>query len=174
MAEKLNNKEIDSNEFYNIIEDITQNEVVQKMKLYRQHADVNCFEHCYHVSYHCYKIARKMNMEYEAVTRAAMLHDLFLYDWREKTVPRRWHAFTHGKLACDNASKLFDLTDMEKDMIRKHMWPTTPIPPKSKEGFLLSFVDKYCAIVETGKYVFKKIYSKNIVRYASVFMGFIF
>ena len=50
---------------------------------------------------------------------------------------RRENTFTDlpiraGALA--NAEKYFDLTDKEKDMILRHMWPLTPVPPKSREG----------------------------------------
>lgn len=78
-----------------------------------------------------------------------MLHDLFLYDWRKKENGRKgMHALTHGKLACQNATKLFELTQKEQDIIIRHMFPVTPIPPNSKEGFLLTIIDKYSAIIE--------------------------
>ena len=40
-------------------------------------------------------------------------------------------------------------TDKEKDIIEKHMWPVTVAFPKSIEGFILTFVDKYCALSES-------------------------
>ena len=43
-------------------------------------------------------------------------------------------------------------TDLQKDIIAKHMFPVTLIPPKTKEGFLLTIVDKYCCIKETIDY----------------------
>ena len=42
-----------------------------------------------------------------------------------------------------------DLTEKEQDIILKHMWPVTLILPKYKESFIITFVDKYCAIQET-------------------------
>ena len=71
-----------------------------------------------------------------------------LYDWRKDDGWHKWHAFKHGKFALKNAIKEFNLTDQEKDMIKKHMWPVTIIPPRTKEGFLLTFIDKYCALME--------------------------
>ena len=48
-------------------------------------------------------------------------------------------------------SEIFELNEMEKDMILHHMWPVTIIPPKTKEGFLLTLIDKYCAMIEIKK-----------------------
>jgi uncharacterized protein len=41
------------------------------------------------------------------------------------------------------------LNDIEKDIIEKHMWPLTLKLPKYKEAFIVSFVDKYCAFMES-------------------------
>ena len=97
-----NYKELANNdvEFQKIIEPLIKNETVQQMKNYRQHYDTTCFEHCYMASYHCYSICKKYNLDYKSATRAAMLHDLFLYDWRKRQPDRKGlHAFTHGKTA---------------------------------------------------------------------------
>ena len=96
-----------------------------------------------------------------------MLHDLFLYDWRVRQPDRKGlHAFTHGKTACDNACKLFDLNEKEKDIILKHMWPVTIAFPKSFEGFILTFVDKYCAMSETAEVLKTRLFSKKAFRCA--------
>lgn len=39
------------------------------------------------------------------------------------------------------------------------MWPVTPIPPKSIEGFILTFADKYSASIESLDY-YRKMLSK--------------
>ena len=102
------------------------------------------------------------------------LHDLFLYDWRKRQADRKGlHAFTHGRTACENACKLFDLNEKEKDMIIKHMWPVTIELPKSLEGFVLTFVDKYCATSETFEVLKSKLFMKKAFRYAYVFLSLI-
>lgn len=136
-------------EFENIIKDIKENETVNLMKNYRQHFNTSCYEHCYNASYYCFLIAKKLHWDYKSVARAAMLHDLFLYDWRKRENNRKGlHAFTHGNTACQNACKLFNLTEKEKNIIKRHMFPVTPIPPNSKEGLLLTVIDKYCGLIE--------------------------
>lgn len=164
--EKINS----SLEFQSIIKDLIENETVQQMKNYRQHCDTDCFEHCYTSSYYCYVICKKLKLDYKSAARGAMLHDLFLYDWRKKNGREGLHAFTHGKASCENAEELFNLNDKEKDIIVKHMWPVTPMPPKYAEGFILTLVDKYCTLQETAKYMAKK----KIFKYAYVLLGTIF
>ncbi len=149
-------KQKDKNEFDDIIKELILNDTVQDMKNYRQHCDTNCFEHCYSAAYYCYKICKKLKLDYKSATRAAMLHDLFLYDWRDPNSHKRWHAFHHPRTAYENAAKLFDINKKEKDIILKHMWPTTIIPPKYLEGYVLTLVDKYCAIEETASSLIRK------------------
>ena len=154
-------------EFQNIIKPLIVNETVQQMKNFRQHYETSCFEHCYMAAYYCCLICKKFNLDYKSATRAAMLHDLFLYDWRERQPDRKGlHAFTHGKKACKNACELFDLNEKEKDIIIKHMWPVTISFPKSLEGLILTFVDKYCAISESFEVLKSRLFMKKAFRYA--------
>ena len=163
---------INNKEFQDIINELITNQTVLQMKNFRQHYETSCFEHCYMASYYCYKICKKLNLDYISCTRAAMLHDLFLYDWRVKQPDRKGlHAFTHGKTSCENACKLFDLNEKEKDIILKHMWPVTPIPPKSIEGFILTFVDKYCALSESFEIIKTRLFMKKIFRYAYLLLS---
>lgn len=162
--EKLMEKD---EEFKTILSPIINNETVQEMKNYRQHYETSCYDHCLQAAYYCYLICKKYNLDYKSATRAAMLHDLFLYDWRVRQPDRKGlHAFTHGKTACENACKLFDLNEKEKDIILKHMWPVTIAFPKSIEGFILTFVDKYCAMSESAEVLKTKLFSKKAFRCA--------
>ena len=135
--------------YMNIIKDIISNEMVQKMKEYRQHYNVSCFDHCLYVSYNLYKICKKHNLDYTSAARAGLIHDLFLYDWRKRENGRKGlHAYTHSKTAYENANKIFKLNDIEKDIVLKHMWPVTLGIPKYKESFLITIIDKYFAYSE--------------------------
>ena len=136
-------------EYLDIVKDLIINETVLKMKQYRQHFNVNCFDHCLFVSYNSYLICKKHKLDYISVARAGLLHDLFLYDWRKRQDGRKgYHAFTHGKTALENAMKITNLNDKEKDIIKKHMWPVTLEIPKYKETFIITLVDKFFAMVE--------------------------
>ena len=85
-------------EFNDIINSLINNEKVKEMKNYRQHCNTSCYDHSYSVAYLTYKISKKLNLDYVSATRGAMLHDLFLYDWR-KSKRFNFHAFKHGKIA---------------------------------------------------------------------------
>ncbi len=159
-------------EFELIIYDIVNNETVLQMKNYLQHYNTNCFDHCKMVAYYCYKICKKYNLDYVSATRAAMLHDLFLYNWRKRENGRKGlHAFTHPHTALKNASNLFELNEKERDIILKHMWPVTPKLPKYKESYIITFVDKYCALQETINAYKSKKKLQIAYRYAYVFLS---
>ena len=168
MEISLKNRDLEERiELDSILNEIITNKRVQEMKKIPQHYNTNCFDHCYQVSYYCYKICKKLNLDYVSSARAGMLHDMFLYNWRERQNDRKGlHAFTHGKVAYENASKEFNLNEKEKDMIIKHMWPLTLAVPKSREGMILTFVDKFCALSESLSY----ISSKKLIRYAYLAM----
>ena len=120
--ESLLQKIYSNDEFIQMIDDLLNNDTVKQMKNFRQHYETSCFDHCLIASYYCYLYGKKFNLDYVSCARAAMLHDLFLYDWRKKQDDRKGlHAFTHPKTAYENASKLFDLNEKEKDIILKHM-----------------------------------------------------
>ena len=136
-------------EYMEIVKDIISNEMVLKMKQYRQHFNITCFDHCLYVSYNLYLICKKHKLDYRSAARAGLVHDLFLYDWRKREDGRRGlHAFTHPKASYENAKKIFTPNKIEKDIILKHMWPVTPKLPKYKESFLITYVDKYFACIE--------------------------
>ena len=136
-------------EYLSLIRDLLRQPKVIQMRQYRQHHNVNCFDHCLFVSYNTYLICKKKNLDYVSAARAGMLHDLFLYDWRKRENGRKGHhAFTHPKEALRQALTITDLNDKEQDIIKNHMWPVTPKLPKYKETYIITLVDKYFAVAE--------------------------
>lgn len=158
--------------FNEIISDIKINNTVLQMTNYRQHYNTSCYEHCLYVSYYTYLLCKKLHLDYISAARAAMLHDLFLYNWRKKENRKGFHAFTHPKCALNNATKLFELNDLEKDMILKHMWPVTFALPKYKESYIITLTDKFSAIMETLEGLEKTKTYNNFFRYAYMILGF--
>lgn len=78
-----------------------------------------------------------------------MLHDLFYYDWRENDRSHRPHGYLHPGFALRNARELCGPLDKKtEDIIMRHMWPLTPLPPRYKESLIVSLADKYCATKE--------------------------
>ena len=169
----LINRIYQDTDFINLISDIVTNDTVVKMKNYRQHYETSCFDHCLMASYFCYKYCKKHGLDYRSCARAAMLHDLFLYDWRKRQNGRKGlHAFTHPKTSYENACKIFILNDLEKDIIIKHMWPLNIFSiPRYKESFVLTFVDKRCAISEAIYQMRKQYSQKKLFKFAYVFLS---
>lgn len=135
-------------EYKKCISDFIPNESVRSMGKFIQHGDVTCLEHSIYVSYISYLICRRLGLDYVSAARGGLLHDFFLYDWHITKPCKGRHGFIHPRMALENASKYFVLNEMEKDIILKHMWPLTIRMPKYKESFIVSFVDKYCALME--------------------------
>ncbi|MBQ6554410.1 MAG: HD domain-containing protein [Firmicutes bacterium] len=134
-------------DFLVCISDLLENERVQRMKNYYQHMNTSRFQHCLSVSYYSYLIARRIGADPRKAARAGLLHDLFLYDWREKMTPRR-HTFVHPKAAAANAKKVTELSEQELDAILKHMWPLCSGRPVYRESVAVTVADKYAASIE--------------------------
>lgn len=135
-----------ASEFFEIVGDIYDTDEFQSMENYIQHANITRKQHILSVAYISYLTAKEQGLNFVSTARAAMLHDLFYYDWH---VPgdgsHRLHGYRHPRFALNNAKKLFELSEMEEDIILRHMWPLTPTPPKYREGFIMTLTDKYCA-----------------------------
>lgn len=140
--------------------DILAHPVFQSMDQYIQHGHTTCKTHCIQVSYMSYRICRAKGWDYRAAARAGLLHDLFLYDWHThaKETGEHFHGFTHPRAALRNAESYFVLSEMEKNMILRHMWPLTPVPPKHAEGYALLYADKFCGLAEVGANVKKWLF----------------
>lgn len=143
-------KELTELDYYDLVSDILENSMVQELKNYRHHISTNRFQHCLNVSYYNYLVCRFFHLDVESAARAGMLHDLYYYD--TKTYRRSncelSHAKNHPDVAVSNAGELFSLNSTEEDIITRHMWPLTKGRPHSKEGYVIVFVDKYCAALE--------------------------
>lgn len=138
-------------EYKYIVRDIFSHHNVRKMSGYIQHGNVTCLDHSIRVSYRSYRVCKFLKLDYKSAARGGLLHDYFLYDWHKS--PYRLHGFTHPRRALNNANRDFNLNIKEQDIIRKHMWPLTAIPPMCIEAFVVCMVDKYCSTIEVFKSV---------------------
>ena len=84
----------------------------------------------------------------DALVIGSLLHDYFLYDWHDGE-GRHLHGFTHPECAYKNAEMDYTLSPRVKNIIVRHMFPLTPIPPACKEAWIVCIADKICAIEET-------------------------
>ena len=124
---------------------------MQREKDFMQHGKVSVFEHSVGVTLVSLMLAEKFNMKVDtrALVRGSLLHDYFLYDWHDYHPEVGLHGFTHAKIAMENACRDFDLNEIEKDMIARHMFPLNLKPPKYRESRILCIADKMAAACET-------------------------
>ena len=115
-----------------------------------QHGNVTVFEHSVNVAEISIAFAEKLpiTVNEESLIKGALLHDYFLYDWHIPDPTHRLHGFRHPGRALENAQRDFVLSDIERDIIRKHMFPLTPALPRYRESLLVSAVDKACSVYE--------------------------
>ena len=118
-----------------------------------QHGNTSVMKHCISVAYVSLMIAKKLHIKVDrkALVRGALLHDYFLYDWHEKDGGHRLHGFFHAERALHNARRDFNLNFIERDIIRKHMFPLNITPPKFRESWIVTWADKLCAAEETTR-----------------------
>lgn len=137
-------------EFISMIMPLIKQKRIEEMKQYIQHGSVNCYRHSVAVAYYSFLFIRKLHIRCDeaALIRGALLHDYYLYDWHEKAEWHRWHGFHHPNTALHNANGDFLLNEREQEIIRKHMWPLTLIPPTCREAWIVNVVDSISSIME--------------------------
>lgn len=131
-----------------------KDERLKQMKKYVQHGNINTYEHCLLVAYYSFLIMKKLRIKCneDELLRGALLHDYYLYDWHIKEKWHRWHGFRHANFALANALQDFHLTEIEMEIIRKHMWPLTIIPPTCREAWIVNIADTFISFIETIAY----------------------
>lgn len=147
----IHDKKATEHEYYEIVDDILHHDVFLQLHNFFHH-NSSIYEHVKIVSYISYKICKTLNLDYRSAARGGLLHDFFLYDWRDHSEPElakeKFHGLEHPKIALENSMKHFELNNIEKDIIIKHMWPLTFVPPKYQESFVVTFADKYVSSKE--------------------------
>ncbi|WP_283610219.1 HD domain-containing protein [Faecalispora anaeroviscerum] len=126
---------------------------VLRMEQFIQHGSVSCLEHSVAVAELSFWLCRRLGLhaDWNSLVRGALLHDFFLYDWHQKDPNRPGlHGFTHPRAALKNAERLFPLSERERDIIAKHMWPLTlGSCPRFRESAIVCAADKCCSLWET-------------------------
>ena len=116
-----------------------------------QHGGISVRQHSVAVAYLSCWIACHIHskVDYLSLIRGALLHDYFLYDLHDRNGRHRLHGFRHPRKALRNAQEEFNLTPVEVNIILRHMFPLTPVPPSCLEGWIVCVADKLCTLKET-------------------------
>ena len=153
-------------EFNEIVKNIMENKKFNKIKECKHHG-ITRYEHSLRVAYYSYLITKKLRLNYIETARGGLLHDFFLVDNKEFSMKEKLNTLVnHPKYAEAFASKYFDLSAKEKDIILTHMFPVAVhTVPKYAESWIVDIVDNIVAI-------FEALYSKRgyAVRFANVML----
>lgn len=145
-------KEIES-ELRRYASDILHSENFESSKDNMQHGTISVKEHSIQVARQSILLSDRLGIKHNRrdLVRGALLHDYFLYDWHDvdRENPHRLHGFHHPARALKNAAAEYELTDRQKEIIIKHMWPLTVKPPMCREAWVVTAADKYCSLLET-------------------------
>ena len=155
-------------EFDNLISDILENKHFLKTKKDIHHG-TSKYEHSLRVAKLSYKLGKFFKADIKSVTRASLLHDFFLGTRKEK--PENSY-LQHPVTASINAEKYFNVSDLEKEAIKTHMFHHVLIKkifpfvnrkekasikefkPKSKEGWIICASDLIVSVMECERFQF--------------------
>lgn len=153
---------IDEKSFRDTLHELLHDPEILKMKKFYQHGG-NTYAHSVNVARTSMRIARHLpfHVKEKDLARGAMLHDFYLYG----TDNMEWTAYQHGtrhpQAAYENASRLFNLSDTEKNIILSHMWPLTLTRlPLCRESVVVTVADKYCATREFGQHFSRLLHNR--------------
>ncbi len=135
-------------EFYQIIEDIIKNKKFINLKEDMHHG-ITRLDHSLSVAKTAYFLSTKLKMKnYVDVTRAALLHDFY----NNEDLNGKAIIIKHPQVAALNATKIFNINDIQINAIKAHMFPLGVVLPKYKESWLVNIADKFVATYECIKY----------------------
>ena len=135
-------------EFVKTTAELLGSEQVRMMGRWIHHGLVTTLDHSLFVAYLSYRAARALGLDAVAAARGGLLHDLYLYDSRDKSAHPGWQCFDHPRAAARNAEQVTELTNKERNIILSHMWPLGGQLPRSMEAWLVDLVDTLCAGLE--------------------------
>ena len=124
---------------------------IQRMKTIPMHRGGNCYDHSFKVAKLAISRAIKYHkrVDIHSLLIASILHDYYLYNWREEKKLKKLHGHRHPYIAAQKAEEDFHITPLCKKIIESHMWPLNILEfPKTKEARMLSLADKWIATKE--------------------------
>lgn len=168
-------------EWFELVEKILLHDEFQRRKLFVHHSHISVWDHSILVSFKAFIASKYFNADSRICAIAGLLHDFYPEAWQKnpeldliddgkytknldvkKTLFKK-HGFTHAAEAAKNYLKYFPELEDKKitNSIKRHMFPLNIIPPRYKEGFIITAVDKYNSCHELPSLTLVPIYVKN-------------
>lgn len=133
-------------EFRELIGPLLASSLVQRLDDYQQHDTYTRLQHSVDVAYASFCVTKLLGWNSAEAARAGLLHDLFFQPEEGKSAASL--ILSHPQIALVNARSVCALTPREENTILRHMWLLTITPPRYREGYVVTFVDKFCAARE--------------------------
>ncbi len=153
-------------EFIKTARPLLEHPGVARLSQCEHHRGKTRLEHVKEVAYLSFLWGKRFSLDCDSIVRGALLHDLFYYDWLREGP--RLHGFRHHNIALKNARTITSLSQKEEDIIKRHMWPLTVIPPRYVESLIVSLVDTFCCARD---YACLKKHDKT-AKATAVFVGY--
>ncbi len=138
-------------EFIQTTEELLDSDQVRMMGRWKHHGPISTLDHSLFVAYLSFRAARALGLDERAAARGGLLHDLYLYDSKDKSAHPGLQCFDHPRAAARNAEEITELSSKERNIILSHMWPLGGALPRSREAFLVDLVDTLCAGLEVAR-----------------------
>lgn len=154
-------------EYYEIVKGIVEHPEFQKRKNFLHHEGESVFDHVLEVSYYSYIFCKENGYDYKSAAIGGILHDFYFKPWqnckKEKKPFFKLHGFVHAKEALENSRKFFPeyLTPKIENIIVRHMFPLNIMPPRYKEAWVVTMIDKRVSLR-----IFK--HPKGLLKYVGI------
>ena len=104
-------------EFLSLTRELLDSKQVRMMGRWKHHGPVTTLDHSLFVAFSTYRVARLLHLDVRAAVRGALLHDLYLYDSKDKSAHPGNQCFDHPRFAARNAAALTALSEKERNMV---------------------------------------------------------
>ena len=156
-----------------IYQSFLHDEKILKMKEVSMHRGSNCYIHSFKVARLAIKRAlRHKRGDLYVILVGSILHDYYLYDWRNERDKMKKHLSSHPYTAAKNALRDFNISEEVKKVIECHMWPVNFSDfPETKEARIISNADKaiYLREIVCSKHYKKKREEKYYKQISTLF-----
>ncbi|MEI3141236.1 MAG: HDIG domain-containing metalloprotein [Lawsonibacter sp.] len=138
-------------DFLQTTRELLESDQVRSMGRWKHHGPITTLDHSLFVAYLSYRAAKVLGLDARAAARGGLLHDLYLYDSKDKSAHPAGSALTTRGRRLETPGQLTWLSDKERNIILSHMWPLGGALPRSREAWLVDLVDTLCAGLEMSR-----------------------
>lgn len=171
-------------EFESLVSDILNNEYFLETKKDLHHG-TSKYEHSLRVARLSYKLSKLFKADLKVAARAGLLHDFFFGLRKDK--PENSY-LNHPVTAASNAKKYFNVSDIEAEAIKTHMFhqvllkrflpfinrkekvSVREFKPKTKEGWIICISDLLVSLMECERFQFTYVANVTLLLIFNILM----